>query len=347
MRSPLVDITTFNAIESLFHARTRDPWGSRQAGELADLFVYADTLRYPFNVPTTPAAAAAALEKPSLVLGLEGRDSSVLRPLEYPTGDPFLLRDEYLEEAFAHFAVWSRNNSHALRQWLTLHDEPWCQAQYASRVPNRYIFSLDKLLRDPTLVDLSQHLHRPPHDLCYAFDVVLRYPLYGEFTGEAEHYLNHPLRDSFFHSSLTRESGTPPAIAVSFKQTVSEMAHALSQDEYTVLLHELRGTVRDAGLNKLKPGEFDKDVIREIAAKVALPPRLRALAKASAVGAGAIGGLGAIPLLGPGAALAGAVVSVSAALWSGRLPRQAARLRWLRWALEWPIEQQAQDRNER
>jgi hypothetical protein len=47
--------------------------------------------------------------------------------------------------------------------------------------------------------------------------------------------------------------------------------------------------VQNYGLHLVGPGEFDKEVVREIAANVALPPRLRASGKLAAIDVGLIG----------------------------------------------------------
>lgn len=344
MSRPLVDITTLNAVESLFRRGERDPWAKQLAGELADLFIYSDTVRYSITVPSGASPTDELIEKPSLLLDLGRRDPAVFVPEKYSTAEPVLLKEEYLEECFDRFSAWARSNRATLRRWITLHNESWIQIQRATRVEHQYVFSLDALRKDPALEAITKEIEVDQDDICYAFDIVLRYPLYGELVGENEHYLNHPIRDAFPLPTMQRERGSVPGIAVSFKDSIATCADNLSQDEYTALLYELRGIVRQYGLHKVKPGEFDKETIREIAAKVALPPRLRATGKLAAIGAGLIGGLGAIPVLGPAAAVAGAAVSVSAALWTGRLPRAAARMKWLRWALGWGIEDQAEER---
>ena len=56
------------------------------------------------------------------------------------------------------------------------------------------------------------------------------------------------------------------------------------------------------------------------------------------IAAGIVGGLGAIPVLGPASAILGAVVSAGSALWSGRLPRALNNWSWLTWALKWKLE---------
>ena len=346
MHNPLVDISTINAIESLYRHGIHDPWAKQLAGEFADLFVYSSTIRYSITIPSANSDDRF-LERPSLLLDLIKRDSELLTPAKYSTADPVRLKDEYLIECFNGFDAWARSNKNTLRKWLSLHNEDWIQKQYITRVKHKeheWSFSLETLLREPELGNLSKELGVTEHDICYAFDLVLRYPLYGELAGTNEHYLNHPIRDAFLLPTMKREEGEPPSLAVSFKDTLRQFSDKLSQDDYSVLLHELRGAVHDYGLHLVGPGEFDKEVVREIAAKVALPPKLRATGKLAAVGAGIIGSLSAVPFFGPSAAIVGGVLSVSTALWSGRLPRIAARMRWLKWALEWDIEEQAEKR---
>lgn len=346
MHNPLVDISTINAIESLYRHGVHDPWAKQLAGEFADLFVYSSTIRYSITIPSANSDDQA-LERPSLLLDFIKRDSGLLTPAKFSTANPVKLNDEYLIECFNRFAAWARSNKKTLRTWISLHNQDWIQKQYAARVKHEqheWSFSLEALLKEPELVVLAKELGIAEHDVCYAFDLVLRYPLYGELAGLSEHYLNHPIRDAFLLPTMKREEGSPPFIAVSFKDTLRQFADKLSKDDYSVLLHELRGAVHEYGLHLVGPGEFDKDVVREIAAKVALPPKLRASGKLAAIGAGIVGSLGALPILGPSAAIVGGVLSVSTALWSGRLPRTTARMRWLKWALEWDIEEQAEKR---
>jgi len=346
MHNPLVDISTINAIESLYRHGVRDPWAKQLAGEFADLFIYSSTIRYSITIPSANSDDKL-LERPSLLLDLIKRDSELFTPAKYSTADPVKLKDEYLIECFNRFAAWARSNKNTLRKWISLHNQDWIQKQYIARVKHEkheWSFSLDALLRKPELSALAKELGVAEHDICYAFDLVLRYPLYGELAGTNEHYLNHPIRDAFLLPTMKREEGKPPSLAVSFKDTLRQFSDRLSQDDYSVLLHEIRGAVHDYGLHLVGPGEFDKEVIREIAAKVALPPRIKASGKLAVIGAGLIGSLGAIPILGPSAAIVGGVLSVSTALWSGRLPRTAARMRWLKWALKWDIEEQAEKR---
>ena len=51
-----------------------------------------------------------------------------------------------------------------------------------------------------------------------------------------------------------------------------------------------------------------------------------------------VGGLGAVPLFGPGSAIGGVLISVSSIIWDWRLPRKAANWKWFRWAVEWDVE---------
>ena len=135
-------------------------------------------------------------------------------------------------------------------------------------------------------------------------------------------------------------------MAITFAASISAIAPKISRDDYTVLLHELRGLVRDRGLHRVAPGEVNRDVLRDITSAARLPPRVRDLSKAAGVAAGVIGGLGVlIPSLSVSMAAAGALVGISTALWQGTLPRAAARVWWLRWALSWDVENQVERRS--
>ncbi len=240
--------------------------------------------------------------------------------------------------------VWGRGVWGQLPNWMPFHNTPWMRDLYHAQFAHQYMFSVEKLEKSDVLNQLSGRTGVSASDLLYALDNVFRLPLYGEFAGENEHYLNHPLRDVFRLPTAQEELGVRPHVTVSFRDSISEFASKLTQDEYTILLHELRGLVREHGLHELGRGQFEKEVIREIAAKVALPARIRGIGKVAAVAGGLLGGLSAIPLLGPAAAVAGAGISVSTALWTRRLPRAVSRVRWLRWALRWDVEDQSEKR---
>jgi hypothetical protein len=78
MKNHFVDSTIIHAVESLFRDGERDPWASRLAGELVDLFVYSDVVRYP--IPVRDATGGYDLaERPSLLRDLTLRDPKVFR----------------------------------------------------------------------------------------------------------------------------------------------------------------------------------------------------------------------------------------------------------------------------
>ncbi|MGB7290552.1 MAG: hypothetical protein WBD99_00060 [Thermodesulfobacteriota bacterium] len=340
MGKPLVDLTTLNAVQSLFTRGQRDPWANQLAGAFADLFIYGDIVRYALPIPDE---VAETLKGPSLLVELIRRDSDAFYPEEYSTTELRLLKDDYLTECFDNFAVWAKNNRYSLLRWIRLHKESWIR-NVEPRIKHGYVFSLDRLRETPILSVLAREIGVSEDDICYAFDVVLRYPLYGELAGPSEHYLNHPIRDIITLPTMQHESASLPYLPVSFNKSIAGMASKLTEQDYTVLLHELRGWVHDSGMHKLGPGDFDKEVIRELASQVALPPRVKTITKALGIAAALIGGLGAFPVLGPSVAVAGAVVSISTLIWKGYLPRSAARVKWLRWAIKWDIEDQAEKR---
>jgi hypothetical protein len=101
------------------------------------------------------------------------------------------------------------------------------------------------------------------------------------------------------------------------------------------LLLSLREEVRKIDLHQREPGQFDPQVIRDIAAKVGMPSQLKGTTRLIAVAGGVVAGLGAVPVLGPAAAIGGGVIAVAGALWSGNLPRGISKVQWLKFAIEW------------
>jgi hypothetical protein len=340
MDKPLVDVTTLNGVQSLFMPGPKDPWAKALAGALADLYIYGDVIRYALAVPG--AGSREGLEEPHLLHDLAIHDSSVLTPARYSVSEPKILKDEYLHSCFDEFSAWAINNRPTLQRWLRLHHESWIYP-----IPNterEHVFSLEKL-RDHSVVAITAKKTKMSRaDLFFAFDIILRYPLYGQLAGAHEWYLNHPIRDTIQLPTMTSMSAKLPGVAVSFKKSIAGFASKLSQDEYTALLHELRSAVRDRGLHRLQPGDFDKEVIRELACEVRLPPRASKLSATFGIAGGVIGGLGAIPILGPFAPIAGALITIASTLWRGQLPRSISNVQWLRWALEWDVEHQAKPR---
>lgn len=341
---PLVDTNTLLAIESLFGKGVVDPWAVRLACNFTDLFVYADSFRFTFGSPEGAFSEAAWEIAPRLAQQLRQRDSSAVVPLVGSTSEPVKLHDDYVAEAFHGFAVWARNNRKALRQWLNTHDTTSIRAMQQAQVTRQYYFNLDQLALDRSLDGLALELRAQPWEILYGFDNMLRGPLYGRLTGSDQHYLNHPLRNVSLLPTFEAKVGPPPPIAVSFRESMTNAVRHLSFDEYCVMLHELRGAVRSRSIHELGHGDIDKEVLRDIAASVCLPPRLRGMMRLALFSSGIIGALAAIPTLGGATAVAGAAVSVSSALWTGHLPRKASRIRWLRWAYEWDVEQEAEKR---
>jgi hypothetical protein len=340
--TPLVDTNSLLAIKSLFGGGRVDPWAIELASDFTDLFVYADWVRFPLGSPHGGLSGIDWANAPAIAQHLQRRDSSAVVPLVLSTKEPVRLHDDYVTDAFRSFAVWARNNRSRLRQWLDIHNTSGVRAMQQAQVARQHYFNLERLTQEPELEALGRGLPAQQSEVLYAFDNVLRGPLYGSLTGNDQHYLNHPLRDVSLLPTFEAEAGSPPPIAVSFKESMGRALRHLSFDEYCVILHELRGAVRSRGIHELGRGGVEKEVLREIAAFVSLPPRLRGLGQLALFSGGIIGALAAVPALGATTAVVGAAVSVSSALWTGQLPRSVARIKWLRWGIKWDLESQAE-----
>lgn len=342
--TPLVDGNTLLAIESLFGKGAIDPWAVKLASTFTDLFIYADHFRFTFRSPDGAFSDASWAHAPSLTRHLQQRDSSAVVPQMVPI-EPEKLHDDHVEDAFHRFAIWARNNRRSLRQWLNTHDTASIRAMLQAQVGREYYyFTPERVTQERELKLLALELGWQQCEILYAFDNVICAPLYGRLTGNDQQYLNHPTRNASLLPTFEAEVGTLPTICVSFKESMTNLVRDLSFDEYCVMLHEIRGAVRSRGLHELGPGDVDKEVLRDISKFVREPLRLRGIKRLARLAGGVIGGLGVIPALGAAAAVAGAVVSVSSAIWTGRLPRFASRIKWLRGGLEGDLEKQAERR---
>lgn len=339
----LTDITTLVAVQSLFRRGPRDPWAPELAGWLADGYVYSDRLRYVLPLPGSSRPGDLP-ERPELILRLEDNTEEFVSPEPYRTDQVPMLKDKYLLGVFDRFVKWASNNGVTLRRWMELHNQPWVIEGHVARVARPYVFPVEQLASERRISEIAHQLGLAESHLLYAFDVILRYPLYGELAGPSAYYRHHPVRDAFPLPTQKNEPATPPRVCVSFAESIREMVGRLSMDQYLGVLRDLRAIVRESGLHELPPGEVDRDVIRRIAAKVQLTPYLRGFTKCGPIAGGIIGGFGTIPGCGPYFAAAGSAVSISTGIWSGRLPRAAARVRWLQWALRWKIEDEVEHR---
>lgn len=344
-KPPLIDITTINSVESLFRDGHKDYQASRLAGNLADFFIYSETARYP-NV-ITGSATAAQKDRfgavPALLRDLMRRDSAVFSEETWHLPEQISVSPEYLAPAFSSFSDYTINNRRRIRDLILLHREPWIREQYSARIATGYAYPVQTLQESERLHALAESLDVSKEEICYVFDLVLRYGLYGELAGEGTYFLSHPVREQQSFPTMVREDQPPLRVPIRFGPSIARFAHQLSQDEFTALLHEARGIARDMRLVNLKPGAVDAETLREVAQRLALPARIRGTGRVLGVAAGAVGGLSAVPALGPVAALGGMAVSIASAFWTGRLPRAVSRARWLQWALEWDIEQESSD----
>lgn len=335
-------MTSLLAIESCFRGEKEayDPWRSKLAGRLADLFIYGDTIRYTFPSPDDPSQQTRPWQTPPIVNELKSWDKQLLQPEGYSTQKHSQIADDVLEEFLKKFASWAIGNQATLKKWLGLHDEKWLRNLHNSHNQSRYGYVLDALRRDSELSRLPAKLGLQENHICYAVDIMLKYPLFGELA-KGEHYLNHPIREVVDIPTQQVEYEDEPSFCVSFAKDVRRIVRGLSGKkdkkqamfEFAALLNDLRGVCReDYKLHELKPGQIDKDMLREIAIKVKLSPRLKKEINEYGTLVGTI--------IKP----TRAIVSVMNIIWKDGLPRSAVRWKRLHWAYTWDVEEQVEER---
>ncbi|PKN65551.1 MAG: hypothetical protein CVU57_09445 [Deltaproteobacteria bacterium HGW-Deltaproteobacteria-15] len=336
--APLVDLTSINAIESLFNDGPKDPFGVRLAADFADLFIFSATARYAVTRPAKARDSEKFGRIPQLIRELTRRDSPALKEEPLIVGEQ-TVRAEHVHDSFESFAAYVLNNSRAIKNFILLHNTSRIRIRppYQPGLNTGWVFPTHLVAESSEFKELMGLLRVSPEDICHVFDMVLKYSLYGQLAGEDTHYLAHPLRADQNFPTMSKENGPPPPVPFRCGPSIMSIRN-LSRDDYTAILHEARGLAHDMKLTRLKPGAIEKERIREFAAKLGLPPRLKETGRALGMIGGIIGGLGALSALGPSAAVAGGMVSIASAFWSGRLPKAITRYKWLHWVLTWDVE---------
>lgn len=218
-------------------------------------------------------AEAVTMADPSLppvLAQLRSRDSGVFEPLPYVVNERPRLNPEYLEPAFRSFAVWASNNKRAFKRWLAFHSEVRATPRDITHIRPNSLFDISALLDVEEFQRLRVGLNVSADDLIYAFDIVLRYPLYGELAGSGSYFLAHPIREQQNAPIIAVEPGKPPNIPVSFSQAVAGMVSSMTMDDYSSFLHEARGLIRDLNIHQLRVGAIDQETTRELASQLGL-----------------------------------------------------------------------------
>ncbi len=338
--SPLVDLTSIDAIESGFRKGSADPWFAEMAGKLADFFIYCDTARYVYPVRWANQEFLTDSERPELLEMLIKRDSEAWTWEVYSTFEPLSVDMSSSIDAFRYFSAWALNNPLALKRFVKLHNCSWLKCGHRSRVPNDYVYDIGFITSLDSFKRTAKILRINPSDLLYVFDVILRYPYYGQLAGEHRFYLSHPIREAQNYDAIQVSPFEPPKIALSFQSAVSSMAARLSFDSYTALLHEARGYVRKHNIHLLNPGQIETEQVRELCFDLQMEPRFKAVAKTLAVVCGVFGIAGTIPAVAVPAAVLGTAITVASSFWKPLLTRKLTGVRWLRWSLKFDLEEQ-------
>jgi hypothetical protein len=220
-----------------------------------------------------------------------------------------------------------------------LQSEPWMlgRATLKSRQKN-FIYDVESVAELEIFQRMCRRLNVHPDELLFGFEIALRYLSYGHLAGEGNYYLSHPFRELQNFPGVAKEPVKSVEVPVRIGPHIASMIDDLSLDEYTVLLHEARGLVREMNIIGLKPGIVEEERLREFAFRLGLPARLKQHPKVIGALSAFVAGIGVVPILGQYAALLGSMIAVASTFWSGGLPRGIARASWLQWALEWDIE---------
>ena len=312
----LVDLNSFVAVESFFRAGSPDPWAEQILAEFADAFIYADRIHYPLPVPQSSMTDPPDHLTPAIVHKLASRESGLLVPKIYATDEPPTVSEEHFQAALLAFVRWLRPwpNRRRLRNWCKFHKESWIVDLALAELARKYVFDIEHLRKMRPVREISRSVGITEDAFLYAFDSVLRFPMYGEMTDKGEFYLNHPLRDSWGGRGIVEFTGDPPPEPpLPFSNIARDYARGRSLDDYCVLLHKLRELVREFHIDQCRESDIDEELRCEILGRAGVPGVLRG--SAYILGSMTIGSA-AVGLINPLAGFAlGAVVAVLQPLW--------------------------------
>jgi hypothetical protein len=145
-------------------------------------------------------------------------------------------------------------------------------------------------------------------------------------------------------------SQATPRYPFSFGETLAEMAPRVSRAKYIDLLVRARNLVRQRDYVRLRPGQIEVNELRDIAAALHLPAKIKRNIRIPVVGAlnaaAIITGHHYLhryfePLVDSGTIIIESALGVGAMLWSAKFPIPSAR--WLNRALRWPLEKQSNE----
>ena len=376
MKSPLFDGNTIVAIESVFTNKVNDPFWKPLLRDFTNLFVYSETARFPMPLKDPTYSEKDYHILPVLLKRLIKENRDFFNPVTYPTIDLETVKEEFLFSCFNDFRSYLdvSLNIVKLHEWLLTHNSEYIVGLIKKQASGEgyTTYNVNALKSNVNFAALIDELNnrisnkyrstnKHPIDdkysfadengitengLLYAFDNVLRYQKYGEFVGENEFYLSHPLRSEVNMKTIAKVTPSEKQLVpiYSFGDKVAEMAKYMSLDDYIAMLLLLKEEVWKNDLHKISnrkeiENEVFQNVIQEISLKAGFPAHLKPVIKKiiniSGVTISTAGSL--IPSIGPIIALGGVLVVVVNNVWERKLTNIATGNKWLKWAVTYDV----------
>ena len=375
MKSPLFDGNTIVAIESVFTKKVKDPFWKPLIRDFTNLFVYSETARFPMPLKDSTYSEKDHHILPVLLQKLIEKDRAFFHPVTYPTNDLETLNEDYLLGCFNDFKSYlnKRLNIEKLYNWLLAHNDEYIVGLIKKQVKTGYsTYDVDALKSHVDLASLIDGLnnqisnkYRLPNKygsndnynfadkngltengLLYAFDNVIRYTKYGEFAGDNEFYLSHPLRSEVNMKTIAKLTSTEKQLdpIYSFGDKVVEMVKDMSLDDYIAMLLLIKEEVWKNDLHKISnkkevENEVFQNIIKEIASKAGFPAHLKPVIKKilniSGVTISTAGLF--IPSINPIITIGGALVVVVNNVWERKLTKIASGHKWLKWSVTYDV----------
>lgn len=343
--TPLVDLSTVNAVQSLFDGAQADPWASTVGSEFVDLIVWNSRVKFP--AVQLERRDASPVSVPRILSDMQRRESGAFSLDVYSLSEPRVLQPHLIGSAVREFGTFVASNKSAINSFLRLHSSSWINQQKLSRGRggNHYAFDLGNLREAIRADPVASGCGVSDEDFAYLLDLVLKYLVYAE-QATGRYYLTHPIRRAqpFRYLSLMNSPIGPSGEAVPFRvgPYLLPAAQRRGIDWFTSSLYEVRQFIEERNLRDLSyPGNVSPEVLRELSARLELPARLRGyskLSRAANIGSAVTGISGSVLSSNPWPAVTGSVLTLATTVWSGQVPGPMASISWMQWMFEWPLE---------
>lgn len=338
LRSPLVDLTTLQGVESLFGSGVKDPFGVDAIAQFTDLLLYSDEVRFPIPYVGARPSTSDAIAENAIISAFDTYLPATIKAVPFSARQRLRVAEDTATGALDSLHSFVRANPSASKALIKLHGKANVREEYSQKLAKEFLFDVEAVSEDRNLLATAKRLQCEPRLLLHTLDMVLRYPMYGSLAGKDEWYLGHLVRTAVALPNLGVQHHVPPAIPLPIGDLVYRVGRRDTMEQYALRVCEVRDLLDENGIRGVRRGDVERSVIRHVSQEAGLPGKLRGYHRSMGVTTGLLGFVGLWPFLGTPAAAGAAALTTGSAMWDGKVPSRLSGSKWLRFAIRYDLE---------